>query len=97
LGHTVGAINKGQAVPEDCGRTQEISLTEWRKTEITHRHLPMMYLVKLRKNRLGNTTAALRNMLTKGLQRITDRVCPQQRKNTVCIEHNIGFHMGVFF
>jgi len=59
--------------------------------------MPIVYLVKLCKDRLGNTTAALRFMSTKGLQRTTDRVCPQQRINAVCIEHNIGFHMGVFF
>jgi hypothetical protein len=59
--------------------------------------MPMVYLVKLCKNRLGETTAALSNVLTKGFQRIADHVYPQHRKDTVCVEHIIGFRMGVFF
>jgi hypothetical protein len=53
--------------------------------------MPMVYPVKLCKSSLGNIKVALRNMLTKGYQRKTDRVCPQYRKITACIEHIIGF------
>jgi len=66
-------------------------------TEITHGQMPMVYLVKLCKNRLRNTTAALCNVLTKGFKRTTDRVCPQHRKNTVRIEQIIGLRKEVFF